>query len=301
MQYIFIKNGDLAQPSGYAIDNNNQLKYIGMEVNGNRAPSMVAASDILTRPDIAILMDYNYFKTLAVAQNIDLTNNNLNFLNNNQTAVNNMMYTNNPTPSGRVGNLSPTIVPVETVRGAMQTGRIETPFQSGGEIITFQLSLDYSNPTGPGTDASILVGDAFDIIKTLNPAFDNLTAATANGFVTGGTYGAKTLEVIQKLSTKGVRFHIFQGEATAASYWSNKVASQLIYANAQGSSQFINMDFQLYQDGSQFNDKIRQIPNFRFTISEYTAIRILVNNGESVNFTFKFQSTGAANVMELVR
>jgi hypothetical protein len=299
MQYIFIKNGDMANPSGYAIDNQNILKYIGFEVNGNKAPNIVSAADILTRPDIAILMDYNYFRTLAIAQNLDI-NNNTNFFNQSQTQ-NRMMYNVNPTGAGMVGNVNPTVIPVETVRGAMQTGRVETPFQSGGEIITFQLSLDYSNPTAPGTDASILVGDAFDIIKTLNPSFDNSVAAAANGFVTNGTYGVKTLDVIQKLSTKGVRFHIFQGEATAASYWSNKVAAQLIYANAQGSSQFINMDFQLYQDGSQFNDKIRQIPNFRFIISEYTAIRILVNNGESVNFTFKFQSTGAANVMELVR
>lgn len=299
MQYIFIKNGDYAQPSGFAIDSSNNLKYIGFEVNGNKAPAMVNASDIMQRPDISILMDYNYFKTLAVAQNIDI-NNNTNFFNQ-QQQNRNSMYNINPTPAGMVGNLNPTVIPVETVRGSMQTGRVETPFQSGGEIITFQLSLDYSNPIAPGTDASILVGDAFDIIKVLNPTFDNATAAKANGLSVSGTYGGLTLEVIQKLSTKGVRFHIFQGEATAASYWSNKVAAQLIYANAQGSSQFINMDFQLYQDGSQFNDKIRQIPNFRFIISEYTAIRILVNNGEAVNFTFKFQSTGAANVMELVR
>jgi hypothetical protein len=297
MQYIFIKNGDTAQPSGYAIDVNNNLKYIGFEVNGNKAPAMVSAADIQARPDIAILFDYNYFRTLATAQNIDLNNNN-NFFN---LQNRNSMYNVNPTPSGMVNNLNPAIVPVETTRGALQTGRIETPFQSGGEIITFQLSLDYSAPVAPGTDASILVGDAFEIITTLNPTFNNLIAAVGNGLLVSGTYGSKTLEVIQKLSTKGVRFHIFQGEAAAASYWSNKVAAQLIYANAQGSSQFINMDFQLYQDGSQFNDKIRQIPNFRFTISEYTAIRILVNNGESVNFTFKFQSTGAANVMELVR
>ena len=66
MQYIFIKNGDMANPSGYAIDNQNILKYIGFEVNGNKAPNIVSAADILTRPDIAILMDYNYFRTLSL-------------------------------------------------------------------------------------------------------------------------------------------------------------------------------------------------------------------------------------------
>jgi hypothetical protein len=163
--------------------------------------------------------------------------------------------------------------------------------------------LDYSAPTVPGTaDLQTLIGDGYDMIKTVNPSFDNLATCVANNLKVSGTYGSKTIEILRNLSVNQVRFHVLQGEASAASYWSNKAfAVRLLASNAQGSASGVNMDFNLNQDGSQFNDKIRQIPNFRFTISGYTAMQIAVNEGEQVTFTFKFRSSGAAQIMELAR
>lgn len=274
-KYIFFaENDNTATASGYSIDTaEGTLKYIGFSAAGQPIPRTVAKQILIKKPGLFLIMTREEFKTI-----------------NNNTNNEKIMYDKNGS-----------IIPVENVKGQLQTGRVESPFGGGGEIMTVRVTYDYTTVTVPNAVPvmSTLIGDAFGMMRAVSPTLDNLTAAKGNGLVETGTFGSSTTSVLRSMSTKGVRFHIFQAEAAAASYWTNKVPARLLTANVQGSAQAIDMNFQLFQDGSQFNANIRQIPNFRFTISERTAIQILVNEGESAAFTFQARATGLSNIMEL--
>ncbi len=274
-KYIFFaENDNTATASGYSIDTaEGTLKYIGFSAAGQPIPRTVGKQILIKKPGLFLIMTREEFKTI-----------------NNNTNNEKIMYDKNGS-----------IIPVENVKGQLQTGRVESPFGGGGEIMTVRVTYDYTTVTVPGAVPvmSTLIGDAFGMMRAVSPTLDNIVSAKANGLVETGTFGSSTTNVLRQMSTKGVRFHIFQAEAAAASYWTNKVPARLLTANVQGSAQAIDMNFQLFQDGSQFNANIRQIPNFRFTISERTAIQILVNEGESAAFTFQARATGLSNIMEL--
>ena len=259
-KYILIKNGNFGTPTGYYLSDKGEL---------------IA----LTLPDACPVplekIDNNLFIILTEQEFLNLKN------------------------SKTMSKMNNTVVLTENTIGQESTGRIETPFGGGQSIVTLQVGFDYTSPVGAGKDLSVLIGDAADMIKAKDAKFDNLSTAVANGLVVTGTWGTRSVEILNKLAKNQVRFHTMQGEAAAASYWSNKVPMAVLSSNIQGNPNVLDVDFQINQDGSQFNDKIRQVPGFRFTISDFTAIQIIVNNGEKVSFTFKVRSYGAAQVMEL--
>ena len=258
-KYILIKNGNVGTPSGYYISEKGEL---------------IALTLPESCPVPLEKIDKNLFIILTQEEFSNFKNRNMNKVNN-------------------------TLVLTENAIGQESVGRIETPFGGGQSVVTLQVGFDYTNPTAPGKDLSVLIGDAADMIKAKDAKWDNLSTAVGNGLVVTGTWGARSVEILNKLAKNQVRFHTLQGEAAAASYWSNKVPMAVLSSNIQGNPNTLDVDFQINQDGSQFNDKIRQVPGFRFTISDFTAIQIVVNNGEKVNFTFKVRSYGAAQVMEL--
>jgi len=281
-RYIFISKGNsTAAPSGYTINEASQLNYVGYVLDGVKLPGVVKLETLQARPDLFLIATDMQLQKIKENQNSTTTNTN--------------------TTKMDKSTMFNSILPAENVGGQNELVRMETPENGNASIITVNIALNYSTPDVGAPTASLLIGDGFDIIKTANPTFDNVEAAVAAGLVIGGTFGTSTLTILKNMSIKGVRFHIFQGEANAASYWSNKVAARQLETNPQGSTNFVDMDFQLYQDGSQFNDKIRQIPNFRFSISEWTALQIIVLPGETVNLTMKYQSVGKGNAMQLVR
>jgi hypothetical protein len=259
-KYILIKTGNVGTPSGYYI---------------NQTGELTAAQLPDACPVPLEKIDNNLFIILTQEEFLNLKNKNMNKVNN-------------------------TLVLSENVIGQEQTGRVETPFGGGQSVVTLQVGFDYTTVTVPGTaDLSVLIGDAADMIKAKDSKWDNLAACVANGLVVTGTFGTRSVEILNKLAKNQVRFHTMQGEAAAASYWSNKVPMSVLSSNIQGNPNVLDVDFQINQDGSQFNDKIRQVPGFRFTISDFTAIQISVLEGEKVAFTFKVRSYGAAQIMEL--
>ena len=259
-KYILIKNGNVGTPSGFYINQTGELTAAQLP---DACPVPLEKID----SNLFIILTQEEFTNLKNGKNMNKVNN--------------------------------TLVLTENAIGQESVGRIETPFGGGQSIVTLQVGFDYTIPIAAGTDLSVLIGDAADMIKAKDAKFDNLAAAVANGLKVTGTWGAKSVEILNKLAKNQVRFHTMQGEAAAASYWSNKVPMAVLSSNIQGNPNTLDVDFQINQDGSQFNDKIRQVPGFRFTISDFTAIQIVVNNGEKVNFTFKVRSYGAAQVMEL--
>lgn len=284
-RYIFISKGNSsAAPSGYTINEAGALSYVGFVVDGNKIPGIVQTAELMKRQDLFLVITDTQLQTLKEKQNSNTTKQNTTTMNNDSK---NQFFN--------------TIMPAENLGGQAELVRMETPDNGTASVITVNIGLNYSTPDVGAPIASLLIGDAFDIIKTANPAYDNTEAAVAANLLITGTFGAKTLDILKQMAIKGVRFHIFQGQANSADYWSNKVAARQLETNPQGSTSFVDMDFQLYQDGSQYNDKIRQIPNFRFTISEWTALQIVLNPGETVNLTMKYQSVGKGNAMQLVR
>lgn len=259
-KYILIKNDNFGIPSGYYLNDKGEITSV----------TLPAACPVPLEK-----IDKNLF--------IILTQEEFSNLKNSKTM-------------NRVNN---TLVLAENTIGQETVGRVETPFGGGQSVVTLQVGFDYTAPVGAGKDLSVLIGDAADMIKAKDAKWDNLAVAVANGLVVTGTWGARSVEILNKLAKNQVRFHTMQGEAATASYWSNKVPMAVLSSNIQGNPNTLDVDFQINQDGSQFNDKIRQVPGFRFTISDFTAIQIVVNNGEKVNFTFKVRSYGAAQIMEL--
>lgn len=259
-KYILIKNGNFGIPSGYYLNQSGELSEI-------KLPEACPVPLEKVNNNLFIILTKEEFSNLKNSKTMQKVNN--------------------------------TLVLTENAIGQESVGRIETPFGGGQSVVTLQVGFDYTAPVAPGTDLSVLIGDAADMIKAKDSKFDNLSAAVANGLTVTGTWGTRSVEILNKLAKNQVRFHTMQGEAAAASYWSNKVPMSVLSSNIQGNPNVLDVDFQINQDGSQFNDKIRQVPGFRFTISDFTAIQIVVNNGEKVSFTFKVRSYGAAQVMEL--
>ena len=271
-KYIFICNniGNYCSPSGYTIDQDGKLENIGFVVDGVKIPETVGTEIIKSNTNLFLILTQSEFNKITQNQKI------------------NTMFDKNGT-----------IIPVENVRGGLDLGRVEDDNGGGAENMTIFLTLDYTDPTAPGTNLSTLLGDGFDMMKNVDRTLDNLAAAVANGLLISGTYGDETINVLNKMSIDQVRLHVMQGESSAASYWSNKTPAYILKSNGQGSAQKVAMNFQLNQDGSQFNDKIRQVPNFRCTLSTRVAIQLFVNNGEYVSYNFQFRSAGRAKIMQL--
>lgn len=259
-KYILIKNGSTATPSGYYINQTGELTAL-------QIPEAVPVPLEKVDKNLFIILTQEEFLNFKSSKQMQKMNN--------------------------------TVILTENAIGQESVGRVETPFGGGQSVVTLQVGFDYTAPVAPGKDLSVLIGDAADMIKAKDPKFDTLALAVANGLVVTGTWGTRSVEILNKLAKNQVRFHTMQGEAAAASYWSNKVPMAVLSSNIQGNPNVLDVDFQINQDGSQFNDKIRQVPGFRFTISDFTAIQIVVLNGEKVSFTFKIRSYGAAQIMEL--
>lgn len=281
-KYIFIRTDNGASPTGYMTDENGVLSYVGFTLGGQSLNPAVEypAGKVLQRPDLAVLMQADQFRTLAAKQN----------LNYNKTESNTMQMQNN--------NMNPAVIPVETANGQYVTARDETQYSQGGEIITLNVSLDYTGALGPDPEqVDVLIGDGTGIIANRL----NLPALPAS-LVVGGTFGTATLSLLKQFALSDyIRLHTYQGEANSATYWSTGIPAQTISSNIQGSLTTVNVDFNLNQDGSQFNEKIRRIGDFRFILATFTAIKQTLSKGDLVNLTFKAQSVGTSRGMMFAR
>lgn len=277
-KYVFIRTTNGASPTGYMLDPNGVLTWVGFSFDGyTLSPkNEYNAGKVLSKPDLAVLIQPDQFQQLAAKQNLYQNQNSATMQHNNLNAI----------------------VPVETPAGQMVTARDETQYSQGGEIITLNVSLDYTGATGPDpAEVDVLIGDGTGIIANRL----NLPALPAT-LVVGGTFGAATLSLLKQFALSDyIRLHTYQGEANSATYWSTGIPAQRIEANIQGSLTVVNLDFNLNQDGSQFNEKIRRIGDFRFILATFTAIKQTLKKGDLVNLTFRAQSVGTSRGMMFAR
>ena len=81
-------------------------------------------------------------------------------------------------------------------------------------------------------------------------------------------------------ATDYLRLHTYQGEANTNTYWSTGIPARQYTTNVQGATSFVNLDFNLNQDGSQFNEQIRRIGNWRFVLGTMTLLAALLYLGQ---------------------
>ena len=280
-KYIFTRTENGASPTGYTIDENGKMYFVGFSFDGHTlSPNAeYPAGKILQRPDLAILIQKDQFKAQANKQNLSINNN-------------------NNTSQMQHNKMNPAVIPVETASGQLVTGRDETQYSQGGEIITLNVSLDYTTAGGADPQTvDVLIGDGTGIIANRL----GLPALPIT-MVVGGTFGAATLSLLKNFALSDyIRLHTYQGEANTATYWSSGIPAQTIESNIQGSLKTVNIDFNLNQDGSQFNEKIRRVGDFRFILATFTAIKQSLQKGDLVNLTFKAQSVGTSRGMMFAR
>jgi hypothetical protein len=185
-----------------------------------------------------------------------------------------------------------TIKRVETPQGQLAQVRAEVP-AAMGEVLTWNIILD--NLLGAAPVQGIL-GDGWDLIALQKglPAFP----AT---FVIGGTFGTATIAQVNKIvKVNNVRIHKFQGEANLSDFWASS-PFKIAETDLQGSVTERVIDFNLNQDGTQFDTKFRLVPDFRFIFAGENGIFFEIPAGRKVSLTVKVQSYGAAELMERVK
>ena len=283
-RYIFIKTPDgYCKPSGYTMTG-DQLQYVGFVMPDGKGGKVhlyakTSCSKVLSRPDVAILMNEAQFEQLVpTKKNLEKNNSSMDHMS------------------------SKTIILSETPQGKIKTAREETPYGEGGQLIELSLTLDYTNPAAGAPQAlPVVMGDGAGIVKNYTP--DSILAdQIAAGLVIDGTHGANTLQIFNDL-IKGapLRLHTYQGEANNASYWTKGNPAQTVEAGIQGSLKKNNLALNVFQDGTQFNREIRQIADWRFIVSQVTALVQTVQQGDLVTLHFVGRSVGVVTGYEFAR
>ena len=255
--------GGIASPSGFHYMPNGSYQLTGTPSN---SPAMRIAD--LKRNGVPVFSRQAFIKII-----------------NPQTQNKVMNY------KGVQANSSQTIKGAETAHGQYQKVRAEVP-SLVGDILTWNLILD--NTLG-AADVEGVIGDGWDLIA-LKRAFPAFPAT----FVIGGVFGAATLAQINKIvGHTPVRVHYFQGEASDSAFWSS-VPFKTATTDLQGSLTERIMDFNLSQDGTQFNTEFRLIKDFRYIFSRNNGLTFKIPAGKQVALTFKVQSYAAAALMEKI-
>ena len=184
----------------------------------------------------------------------------------------------------------------EKVTGQPELMRVEMPSADGGSN-TLTLTIDNGE-----TDAQeILLGDGADLNKL---AFN--VANKAGGVTIGGSFGADTLDAVQKQVAGGaLRLHGIHitntnsGSASTDFFDSGKMdlclASPINNTNSRN-----KYDFQRLVGGDTFNTNIREDKNFRFSLAPRSALLFTVPAGEKIVVTFTLRSATSSYAMNMV-
>jgi hypothetical protein len=282
-KYIYLRNEDgTVSPSGYLMEN-GQLHYVGLTIPDGKggtvtlSPNM-RASKILSKPNLFKLMPRGEFE--------------LNFKGNTKNENTAMNH-----GEKRAIQLK------ENVNGQVGTYREESAYTGQGKIVNFSIVLDYTgaDPAAPD-EIPVIIGDAGGLIED-DLGADSVLAEQVGtfGLKINGTYGDKTLSRLKQIiSGVPYRVHYYQGTANADDYW-DRTRQDTVEALPNFSFIKNEMPLNLFQDGTQFNEKIRRVDNFRFTMSTMTAIVQRLQKGDRVTLNFKLQSIGIVSGFELTK
>ena len=189
----------------------------------------------------------------------------------------------------------------ETASGSAKTVRTEVQSIGGGIDVALNLKMAVS-PASMETQQVIVIGDGAQNIQLLKgyPAF----ADTA----IDGTFGVNTLTFInnrfkagQAARYHGLQISAFDSTGAPASDVFTSSLIQLAKVDLQnGTITLQPINWEMTQDGSQFNQNQRLLRNFRTIIGPDTAIIITIPRGRTISLNTDQRSVSAAYDMELL-
>lgn len=189
----------------------------------------------------------------------------------------------------------------ETASGAAKTVRTEVQSIGGGIDVALNLKMAVS-PASTANQQVIVIGDGAQNIQLLKgyPAF----ADTA----IDGTFGVNTLTFInnrfkagQAARYHGLQISAFDSTGAPASDVFTSSLIQLAKVDLQnGTITLQPINWEMTQDGSQFNQNQRLLRDFRTIIGPDTAIIITIPRGRTISLNTDQRSVSAAYDMELL-
>jgi len=277
MKYIYIdKGGGLADPTGYATDG-DQLVYVGFSSDGVKAPYNVPSGKIKLDKNL-VLMSVKNFENLV--------NNKAKAM-----AKDYSQITGAPINSA------------ETTTGSIVKYREETPSVSS-PVQTLVITLDGSDMAA-NTSALVLIGDG---ARAAEYAGAGVTSQ-ANGDITGGpivrgNFGVQTLNWLRNMCANGTiilqEMQLTSSGTNPTTYFSKGVVAKMLSVNPEASVQESNINMDITQDGSQFQQNVRRFADFKYTLSNRTALRFLIESGDILTMNFKIRAVSDVYGMRLV-
>ena len=269
-QYIFIDSGGgYARPSGFALIDGSAV-YVGTMADGVEAPAKVAISK-LKNNGLAIVMSPKQFQAK---------------INNSKTMAKDYSKS--------------TINVAETVSGKKALYREEVAGDFSN-LQTLTVTLDGS-AIGAGESVVFLLGDG---AKGIEYAGGGTSDPTYSGLVVDGNFGANTANWIKnKVNGGAIRLKTMQltsGGKNANTYFNKGTVVQALSIDSQAAIKRANINMNINQDGSQFQQFIRRFPNFRFLLSNDTALGIRIDSGDILTLTFQYVSDSEAHGMVLAQ
>lgn len=196
----------------------------------------------------------------------------------------------------KINNQNAALLVAENVNGKAEAVRAEVP-NTGFSFTTIKLVLDARAVPAGTDDNSVLVGDAADLFKTRNPNLKYINPM----LVIGGTYGQKTLEVLNRfILGANTRLHSAQGQSNEVGFWNNKEPMTFLQGAIGQDPKSVVKDFQMTVSDKSLNLTARLDNDFRFIASTVTALLLKVTPGEIITWTFKIASAGTGSLQELV-
>ena len=276
MKYIYIdKGGGLADPTGYATDG-DQLVYVGFSSDGVKAPYNVPSGKIKLDKNL-VLMSVKNFENLV---------------NNKAKAM-----------AKDYSQIGAPINSAETTTGAVVKYREETPSVSS-PIQTLVVTLDGS-AMAANTSALVLIGDG---ARGAQYAGAGVTSAEngdiAGGPVVRGNFGVQTLNWVRNMCANGTiilqEMQLTSTGTNPTTYFSKGVVAKMLSINPEASVQESNINMDITQDGSQFQQNVRRFADFKYTLSNRTALRFLIEAGDILTMNFKIRAVSDVYGMRLV-
>ena len=202
----------------------------------------------------------------------------------------------NPTP--QIMHNNGAFAQAENAQGALSTTRLETqgfgPFLASYNLVFANASLNEVNV--------LITGSKVLQLNTNLPPLPD-----APDFTINGTVGANSLaQILAFLERSNMNLHKMQITATKTSDGSPAPDAfdsanllQSVTTDLNGNLTRYQQNFQITQDGSQYNQNIRLVSNFRGILGNLNGLQIKVPAGRKLSMNFDIYSIGGAEAMTL--
>ena len=274
-KYIYVSiGGGLAVPSGYIKNDAGKAEFIGYAANGVTAPPQLTAAQVKSSYELELMTaeELNKLKILSTEKNSNMAKDY------NSSAINS--YENLAGQKGLYREESAGMGPMEQ---------------------TLSVTLDATKLTADSV--KVLLGDGSDGMRLNGEGVKLATDAGGEGLVIDGPMGKNTLVWLSNMANNGMmRLHWaqFTDTATGGDWFAIGKPARKAYQNLEGDISGVNVPFQLYKGGDTQQPKYQILPDFRFDLSNMTALILTLKKGDVIQLNFKLRSITAVFGQKLV-